>query len=154
MTVRIEEHAPGVRLLTMDRQERRNALDPKTYRELTNAIRESDDDDAVRVSVLTGAGGVFTSGNDIGSFQDTAGRDGGEAKDLLIALVTARNRLSQRSRGLQSESAPRCCCTATWHSRGEVHDSDCRSFRSGSRPRADRVTCCRRSRDSSGQRNY
>lgn len=90
MTVRIEEHAPGVRLLTMDRQERRNALDPKTYRELTNAIRESDDDDAVRVSVLTGAGGVFTSGNDIGSFQDTAGRDGGEAKDLLIALVTAR----------------------------------------------------------------
>lgn len=94
MTVRIEDHAPGVRLLTMDRPERRNALDPTTYRELTAAIRDSDGDDAVRVSVVTGAGGVFTSGNDIGSFQDVGESGaGGEGKELLIALVTARKPL-------------------------------------------------------------
>lgn len=97
MSIRIETPGEGVRLLTIDRPARRNALDHGAYRGLAAAVRASDEDPAVRVSVLTGAGGVFTSGNDIGSFQadgaetaEAAEAGVGPAMDLLLALAMAR----------------------------------------------------------------
>lgn len=89
MTIRTETVHEGVRLLTMDRPHRRNALDAADYQALATAIDAADDDPDVRVSVVTGAGGVFTSGNDIENFQDrTEGVGAGMV--LLRALVCAR----------------------------------------------------------------
>src|SRR3954467_705077 len=58
--------AAGV--LTIDRPERRNAIDPNTADQLLEAYREFEDDDEVRVLVLTGAGDqAFCAGADLKS---------------------------------------------------------------------------------------
>jgi len=55
-----------VALVTLDRPERANALDPATLFELAAAWRRIADDDAIRCAVLTGAGDrVFCSGMDM-----------------------------------------------------------------------------------------
>jgi enoyl-CoA hydratase/carnithine racemase len=59
------EH-PGVALVTIDRPERANALDPATLRELATAWRRIAGDPEIRCAVLTGAGErVFCSGMDL-----------------------------------------------------------------------------------------
>jgi enoyl-CoA hydratase/carnithine racemase len=65
--IRIEDvpAAPGVRLITFDRPEARNAFTSAMYDEATTAFREAHDNDAVRVVVVTGAGSAFTAGQDL-----------------------------------------------------------------------------------------
>ena len=53
-------------VVTIDRQERRNAVDGPTAEELTEAYRRFEADDEARVMILTGAGGVsFCAGADL-----------------------------------------------------------------------------------------
>jgi enoyl-CoA hydratase/carnithine racemase len=57
---------PHVALVTLDRPERANALDPPTLRELAAAWRQIAADPGIRCAVLTGAGErVFCSGMDM-----------------------------------------------------------------------------------------
>jgi enoyl-CoA hydratase/carnithine racemase len=60
----------GVRTLTLNRPRRKNALDPRLWVELRDALRAITDDDSVRVLVITGAGGAFCSGADVGVPED------------------------------------------------------------------------------------
>lgn len=56
----------GSRLtLTLNRPDRRNALNAPLVRALTEALRHAADDPAVRVIVLTGAGTSFSAGADL-----------------------------------------------------------------------------------------
>lgn len=57
----------GVRTLTLNRPERRNALDARLWMELADALRRLKRDTGIRALVLTGAGGAFCSGADIGT---------------------------------------------------------------------------------------
>lgn len=78
----------GVLTLTIDRPEARNALDAGTYRALAEAVAAADGDAAVGAVIVTGAGGHFTSGNDLKEFQSrelVAGDSPGIA--LLRALA-------------------------------------------------------------------
>jgi 2-(1,2-epoxy-1,2-dihydrophenyl)acetyl-CoA isomerase len=61
-----EERGP-VRVLTLNRPERRNALDLPDRRELLAELRSADADAACRAVVLTGSGDVFSAGGDIRS---------------------------------------------------------------------------------------
>ncbi len=54
-----------VRILSIDRPEARNAIDPPTAVALREAITRFDGDDAAHVLVLTGANGNFCSGADL-----------------------------------------------------------------------------------------
>lgn len=63
--IEIADAAPGVRVLTFNRPEVRNAFDTKTYLELTAALRAADADETVGAVVLTGSDGAFTSGADL-----------------------------------------------------------------------------------------
>lgn len=63
-TVTVEDHGP-VRVVTIDRPERRNAVDRVTADALEAAFAAFDTDDAVAVAVLTGAGGTFCAGADL-----------------------------------------------------------------------------------------
>jgi enoyl-CoA hydratase len=58
-----------VRLVTLNRPERRNALDRDMYRGIGEAFTSAEHDDAVRVVVLTGAGDeAFCAGMDLKAF--------------------------------------------------------------------------------------
>ena len=55
----------AVATVTLDRAERRNALDPSLIAELTDAFRDLSAQDDVRVVVLRGAGPAFCAGADL-----------------------------------------------------------------------------------------
>ena len=61
----------GVATLTLNRPEQRNAFSGRMGRELGEAYRRCDADDAVRAIVLTGAGDAFCAGADLGAGADT-----------------------------------------------------------------------------------
>lgn len=63
----IDEPAPGVRRITLNRPEKRNAIHNALRGELLAALQQHDGDDAVRVSILRGAGPCFSSGYDLKS---------------------------------------------------------------------------------------
>lgn len=61
----------NIALLTLNRPEVYNALDPQTWGEIRSAIRECRFDNDVRVVIITGAGGkAFASGADIRSLRE------------------------------------------------------------------------------------
>ncbi len=67
MTVRYERTGPVV-VVTIDRPERRNAIDRETAEGLYRAWRDFDADPEARVGILTGAAGVFCAGADLVAF--------------------------------------------------------------------------------------
>ena len=77
------ERRGAVAVLTIDRTERRNALDLDTARRLTEAVHEADD---ARVLVLTGAGGHFCAGADLGGVEGE--HFVGALRNLLLALTS------------------------------------------------------------------
>lgn len=62
------ETAEGVLRLTLDRPEKKNALTLALYEGLIAALDGAASDPAVRVAVVSGTGGHFTAGNDLGDF--------------------------------------------------------------------------------------
>ncbi len=65
MPLRFEQRG-AVAVLTMDRLEVHNAIDPEVHRDLVNAWERVRDDDGIRVAVLTGAGErAFSAGVDL-----------------------------------------------------------------------------------------
>jgi len=62
--VRVELDGP-VAVVTIDRPERRNAVDSKTAEALIDAFSGFDTDQNLSVAVLTGAGGTFCAGFDL-----------------------------------------------------------------------------------------
>jgi len=60
-----DDPRPGVRRLTLNRPEKRNALSNELRGAILDALRTADADPAVRVSVLRGAGPAFSSGYDL-----------------------------------------------------------------------------------------
>ncbi len=79
----------AVLTLTIDRQDRRNALDTATYAALTEQISLASADVAVSAVILTGAGEHFTAGNDLRDFQAERGTGDSAGLTFLRALTTA-----------------------------------------------------------------
>jgi enoyl-CoA hydratase len=69
--IHLEDRGP-VALLTIDRQDRRNALDHEALEQLLDAHARSVE---ARVVVLTGAGGHFCAGADLSGVEDTTFTD-------------------------------------------------------------------------------
>jgi enoyl-CoA hydratase/carnithine racemase len=55
----------GIAEITLNRPERKNPLTFESYRELIAIFRAAKDDPALKVIILTGAGGNFSSGGDV-----------------------------------------------------------------------------------------
>src|SRR5690606_25662959 len=77
-----EDLAGGVRLLTLNRPDKKNACNIGQAAGLRDAVREATADDAVRVIVVTGAGDAFSAGADMKTF---AGQDEGAGAHLPVA---------------------------------------------------------------------
>ncbi|MFC8044072.1 enoyl-CoA hydratase/isomerase family protein [Nocardia sp. NPDC057353] len=65
MSVLLRSDRDGVRTLTLNRPERRNALNPELWAALDDALRDIARDRTVRALVLTGSGGAFCAGADV-----------------------------------------------------------------------------------------
>lgn len=65
--VEIDDPIEGVRRLTLNRPEKRNAMSNDLRRELLEGLREADRDESIRVAIIRGAGKCFSSGYDLGS---------------------------------------------------------------------------------------
>src|SRR5215831_14944468 len=66
----LTENRGGVRVLTMNRPDKRNALNMALSEALLEGLRAADRDDSVRSIVLTGAGPAFCAGADLSEFKD------------------------------------------------------------------------------------
>jgi enoyl-CoA hydratase len=62
-----DEVAPGVRRITLNRPEKRNAINNELRGELLAELRRADGDERVRISIIRGAGKCFSSGYDLKS---------------------------------------------------------------------------------------
>ncbi|WP_110319298.1 enoyl-CoA hydratase/isomerase family protein [Mycolicibacterium moriokaense] len=65
----------GVRTLTLNRADRKNAMNPQLWLELADALRAAARDRELRALVITGAGGAFCSGADISTAEDIHPKD-------------------------------------------------------------------------------
>lgn len=78
MTTEVEEHVRvhghgGVSVIQLNRPEKMNAIGALTRKQLGEAIKQAERDDAVRVVVLTGSGRAFCSGADVTEMVQGAG---------------------------------------------------------------------------------
>jgi len=64
-----------VQWLTLNRAERRNALDREVMSDLKDALVRCGHDEAVRVIVITGAGGAFSAGADLKANAEVHGKE-------------------------------------------------------------------------------
>lgn len=69
MSIDTEILEAGIAQITINRPEKRNAMDEEHYAALSEAWKRVRDDDAIRVAIVTGAGDkAFSSGADLKSF--------------------------------------------------------------------------------------
>lgn len=66
------EVADGVARITLDRPEKRNALDDQLVAELKASLRRADADETLRACIITGAGADFCSGADLAALRKIA----------------------------------------------------------------------------------
>ncbi len=72
MSELLVENRGGTRLFTLNRPEKRNALNDALIAELKAALRAADENDDVRAIVIRGAGKDFCSGADLSALQKIA----------------------------------------------------------------------------------
>jgi len=70
------EVAENIAVITIDRQEALNALNPDVLRELEQAVSRAGGDENVYVLIITGAGRAFVAGADISRMKDLTAEEG------------------------------------------------------------------------------
>jgi enoyl-CoA hydratase/carnithine racemase len=96
MTSLLVENRGAVRLLTLNRPEKRNALNTDLTRELLEAIRSADADESVGAIVLTGAGSGFCAGADLSEFQGLMDPQAAETRaELTMQLHLVFSKISK-----------------------------------------------------------
>lgn len=79
--------ADGVATLTLDSPHNRNAISSRLVRELHQGLRDAEADRAVRVIVLTHAGGTFCAGADLSEVAGTGSTPGEQAVERGRQMV-------------------------------------------------------------------
>jgi len=98
-TIAVEMDADGILLVTLNRPDRRNAIDAVMHHELRELYARMADDADIEVVVLTGAGKGFCAGADFKQMQDNndaAAYDDGFSSLFVDGVAIARNILSVR----------------------------------------------------------
>lgn len=93
MSEHIEVFRDGaVQTVRMNRPDKKNAITRAMYAAMAAALRQGDADETVRVHLILGVPGAFSSGNDLADFMAvaTGGEHGTEVYDFLMALAKAQ----------------------------------------------------------------
>ncbi len=94
--VLLVEERGAVRLLTMNRPEKRNALNSELTQGLLDALQAADRDDSVGAIVLTGAGQGFCAGADLTEFKGLQDPQAAERRaDLTMQLHLVFSKLAK-----------------------------------------------------------
>jgi len=82
----------AVRIIRMNRPEKKNALTQSMYVDMIKALREAEQSDAIRCVMFAGAPGVFCAGNDIADFVKASEGENidSPALDFLKALARSQ----------------------------------------------------------------
>ena len=83
----VVEHRGATTRLTMSNARKKNAIGKSMYLDLAVSLNEAAADPDVRVVWLRGANGVFTSGNDIGEFEETVTGENPPTLQFFKALI-------------------------------------------------------------------
>ena len=93
--LRVENRGP-IRILTLNRPDKRNALNLELTQALLDALRAADTDQAVRCVVLTGAGPGFCAGADLAEFKGPKDAEAVDARaELTMQLHLAFSKLAK-----------------------------------------------------------
>jgi len=96
MSVLLVEDRGAVRVLTMNRPEKRNALNSELTRALLEALQRADEEENIGCVVLTGAGQGFCAGADLTEFKGLQDpRAAEERAELTMQLHLAFPRISK-----------------------------------------------------------
>ncbi len=89
------ERRGAVQIVRMNRPDKKNAITRAMYATMAAALTGSDADPQIRVNVILGVPGAFSSGNDIADFMVIAqgGEGGTEVYDFLLALARSQKPL-------------------------------------------------------------
>lgn len=81
--------AHSVLTISLNRPEKRNALNQETVSDLTGVLQDAREDDSIRVIVLTGSGSVFSAGADLESLQalQNASKQDNERDSRMLATL-------------------------------------------------------------------
>ena len=99
--VEVERHG-AVQIIRMNRPDKKNAITRAMYGKMAAALTAGDADPLVRVHLILGVPGAFSSGNDIADFMTVAmGGDGGtEVFDFLVALARSAKPMVSAADGI------------------------------------------------------
>lgn len=86
------ERRGAVQIIRMNRPDKKNAITRDMYAAMAAALTGADDDPQVRVHLILGVPGAFSSGNDLADFMAvaTGGNGGMEVYDFLLALARSQ----------------------------------------------------------------
>lgn len=80
------QQSEGVLHLVINRPKKKNALTRDMYQQLSDGVIRANGDEAINAIVISGAGGVFTAGNDLGDFRVRA-TDGSPQPSSALAFI-------------------------------------------------------------------
>jgi enoyl-CoA hydratase/carnithine racemase len=87
----VVEDDGAVRIIWLNRPEKKNALTQPMYAAITGALHEAQASAVIRAVILTGGQGVFSAGADIGEFLDSAQSGGLRPHTLEFLKALAHN---------------------------------------------------------------
>ncbi len=100
----ILEKKENIAIMTLNRPERLNAISPRMTQELLSALDDVDEDDEIRVLVITGAGRGFCSGADVGGMAGGTERGTGTvrgADEIRLGLARSGGRVIPKLQKMQ-----------------------------------------------------
>ena len=89
MTVKhiLTELENGVLTITFSRPEKKNAITAEMYQDMIDALIRSEKDEGIKVAVITGSHGNFTSGNDLQDFIESPPTDENSAPYKFLRCI-------------------------------------------------------------------
>ena len=104
LLLRIEDE---IGFITLNRPEKRNAMNPRLHKEMNGALDEMIEDDSVRVIILTGSGDSFSPGNDLKEFF-------AEQMESPLKFRRASLHFAQWREKLRTSPKPTICAVNGW----------------------------------------
>ena len=84
-----ETRADGVRVIRLDRADKRNAMNGPMVQALLDALKAAGDDPAIKAVVLAGNGPGFSAGADLAEMKTLDGEARAARSALTVALMEA-----------------------------------------------------------------